>query len=34
MTWPSHLEGNNTPAAIKALYAAPRVLTRDEVRMT
>ena len=32
MIWPSHLEGNNTPEGIKALYADPRTVTRDEVR--
>ena len=30
MTWPSHLEQNNPPERIKALYSDPRVLTRDE----
>jgi mannan endo-1,4-beta-mannosidase len=34
MVWPSHLEQNNTPEQVKALYHDPRVLTRDEVRLT
>ncbi len=31
MTWPSHLEENNKPEGIKALFNDARVLTRDEV---
>ncbi len=33
MVWPSHLEGNNKPEAVRALYNDPRVLTRDETAM-
>jgi mannan endo-1,4-beta-mannosidase len=33
MTWPSHLEQNNKPEVVQALYNDCRTLTRDEVRL-
>jgi mannan endo-1,4-beta-mannosidase len=33
MTWPSHLEQNNKPEVVQALYNDARTLTRDEVRL-